>query len=137
MNAFQPSHLPQPTPTHKQQVIPRPKRHLRQRSYKVMAVEVTAKVIVNVAISTAAISALVKLVPYNLSHQGKLREVSTEVKQLEKRVSKLQDELNRNFDPRQAKRVMQQQTYRFEPNQRPVILTNQYGQQIDLSESSP
>ncbi|HIK04858.1 MAG TPA: hypothetical protein IGS40_09090 [Trichormus sp. M33_DOE_039] len=137
MNAFQHSQIPQQTPTQKQQPISRPKRHLRQRSYRVMAVEMTAKIAVNVAISAAAISALAKLVPYNWSHQGKLKEVNTEVKQLEKRVSKLQAEFNRNFDPRQAKSVMQQQTYKFEPNQRPVVLTNQYGQQIDLSEPSP
>lgn len=137
MNAFQPSQIPQQQPLQKQQHVPRPKRHLRQRSYRVMAVEVTSKIVVNLAISTAAISALVQLVPFHLSHQAKLREVTTEVKQMEKRVSVLQAELNRNFDPRQAKSVMQQQTYKFEPGQRPIVLTNQYGEKIDLSESSP
>ncbi|WP_414575986.1 hypothetical protein [Anabaena sp. CCY 9402-a] len=137
MNAFQPSRPPQQPPIQKQQAIPRPKRHLRQRSYKVMAVEVSAKVAVNFVISATAISALVQLVPNHFSQQSKLREVSTEVKQIEKRVSILQAEFSRNFDPRQTKSVMQQQTYKFEPGQRPIVLTNQYGQQIDISEPSP
>jgi hypothetical protein len=137
MNAFQPSQRPQQPPIQKKTTVPRPKRHLRQRSYKVMAVEVTTKLAVNFAISTAAISALVQLLPHHWSQQSKLREVSTEVKQMEKRVSILQEKFSRNFDPRQAKSVMQQQTYKFEPGQRPIILLNQYGQEIDLSESSP
>ncbi|AFY50822.1 hypothetical protein Nos7524_5097 [Nostoc sp. PCC 7524] len=134
MNAFQPSGLPQQPSIQKKQAVPRPKRHLRQRSYKVMAVEVTAKIAVNCAISAAAISALLQLLPNHLSQQAKLKEVSTEVKKMEKIVSSLQTKFSRNFDPRQTKSVMQQQVYKFEPGQRPVVLTDQYGKEIELSE---
>ncbi|QIR38698.1 hypothetical protein HCG51_19690 [Tolypothrix sp. PCC 7910] len=124
MNAIQHSSPPL-QPIQKRQVVSRPKRHLRQRSHQVMAMEVTAKIAVNIAIATAAVSALVQLLPYHWLQQEKLREMRTEVKQMEKRVEILQTEFSRNFDPSQAKSIMQQQSYRFDPNQRQIVLMNQ------------
>ncbi|MDZ7957025.1 MAG: hypothetical protein RMY34_03805 [Aulosira sp. DedQUE10] len=124
MNAIQHSSLPL-QPIQKRQVLPRPKRHLRQRSHQVMAMEVTAKITVNIAIATAAVSALVQLLPYHWLQQEKLREIRTEVNQMEKRVEILKAEFSRNFDPHQAKNIMQQQSYRFDPNQRQIVLMNQ------------
>jgi hypothetical protein len=89
-----------------------------------MALETTAKVTVNIVISAAAVSALVQLLPYHWLQQDKLREVRTEVKVMEGRVQNLQTEFSRNFDPSEAKSIMQQKSFRFDPNQRPVILMN-------------
>jgi hypothetical protein len=136
MNALQPSRDPlQPAP--KRRVTPRPKRHLRQRSYQIMALETTAKIAVNLAISGAAISALVQLLPYHWSQQEKLREIRTEVKQMEGRVNVLQEEFTRNFDPHQRKTIMQQQSYRFGPNQRPVVLIDQDRKELLQPQLSP
>jgi len=123
MNAFQPSKPPL-QPIQKRRVTPRPRRHLRQRSYQVMALETTAKIGVNVVISVAAASALVQLLPYHWLQQDKLREIGTEVKLMEVRVNGLQAEFRRNFDPRETKSIMQQQSYRFDPSQRPVVIMN-------------
>ncbi len=120
MNAFQPSRLPV-QPPQQRRVTPRRKRHLRQRSYQVMALESTAKIAVNVVISTAAVSALMQLLPYHWSQQEKLRTIRIDVNQMEERVYQLQGEFSRNFDPRQAKMIMQEQGYRFDPNQRQVV----------------
>ncbi|BAZ52041.1 hypothetical protein NIES4103_47000 [Nostoc sp. NIES-4103] len=136
MNAIQPSRPPL-QPIQKRRVVPRPKRHLRQRSYRVMALETTAKIAVNVAISAAAVSALTQLLPYHWSQQEKLREIRTEVKLMEGRVNILQAEFSRNFDPRQTKSIMEQQGYRFDPNQRPVVLINQDGKEVEASELLP
>ncbi|WP_017316974.1 slr1601 family putative cell division protein [Mastigocladopsis repens] len=120
MNAFQPSRPPlQPIQTHR--VTPRPKRRLRQRSYQVMALETIAKIGVNLVISGAAISALIQLLPYHWSQQDKLRAIRIDVKQMEERVYQLQTEFSRNFDPRQANMIRQEQGYRFDPNQRQVV----------------
>ncbi|MEA5619284.1 hypothetical protein VB711_15760 [Cronbergia sp. UHCC 0137] len=128
MNAFQPSRPPL-EPVEQRQVVtpvvPRPKRHLRQLSHRVMALETTAKVAVNLVIGTAAISALGQLLPYHWSQQDKLREIRTEVKVMEGRVNNLRTEFSRNFDPHQAKGIMQEKSYRFEPNKRQVVLINQ------------
>ncbi|NJL62030.1 MAG: hypothetical protein HC903_09605 [Methylacidiphilales bacterium] len=122
MNAIQPSRPPLQQPTPKKRATPRPHRHLRQRSHRVMAMETTVKIGVNIAISTAAISALVQLLPYHWMQQEKLRAVRTEVNQMELRVGNLQTEFSRNFDPRQTQSIMQQQGYRFDPNQRQVVI---------------
>ncbi|MDM9384513.1 hypothetical protein QUB80_27995 [Chlorogloeopsis sp. ULAP01] len=135
MNALQPSGTPlQPIP--KRRAAPRPKRQLRQRSYQVLALETTAKIGVNVLVSAVAISALVKLLPFHQSQQEKLREIRTEVKLMEERVSKLQVEFSRNFDPSQAKTIMQEQSHRLAPNQRPIVLMKQETAEIKQAESS-
>lgn len=126
MNALRQPTVPpvqqQPVPKHR--VTPRPKRHLRQRSYQIMALETTVKIGVNFAISAVAISTLTQLLPHHWQQQQKLREISTEVNQLEARVNKLQDDFSRNFDPTQAKAVMQEQSARRDPSQRPVVMMN-------------
>jgi hypothetical protein len=137
MNAFQPSQFPQqPTPQNRPPA-PRPKRHLRQRSYRLMAVEATAKIGVNVALGAAAAAALMQLIPHHLSQQAKLREVSVEVKQMEKRVSDLQEKLSRNLDPRQANSIRQEQAFKFEPNQIPIVVTKQEQLDNEAPESLP
>lgn len=136
MNAIQPSRPPlQPIP--RRRVAPRPKRHLRQRSYQVMALETTAKIGVNIVISVAAVTALVKLLPYHWSRQAKLQEINTELRQVEARVNTLKVEFSRNFDPRQAKSIMQEQGYRFDPNQRPIMLIKPKAVEVEQAESSP
>jgi outer membrane murein-binding lipoprotein Lpp len=103
-----------------------PKRKTRQRSrlrpYQGMAIENTAKLVVNVVLVAGALSALVKLLPYNISQQAKLREISTEVESTQTRVNSLQTDLNRSFDPQQANKIMQEQSSRVDPMQRPIFL---------------
>lgn len=135
MNAFQPYNQPlQPIP--QRQVKPRPKRRLRQRSYEVMALETTVKIGVNLVISAAAVSALTQLLPYHWSQQDKLREMRTEVQLMEAPVNKLRAEFIQNFDPRQANSIMQKQSYRFDPNQVQIVLT-QNATTAEQRESSP
>ncbi|AUB42668.1 hypothetical protein COO91_08814 [Nostoc flagelliforme CCNUN1] len=136
MNAIQPSRPPL-QPIQKRRVIPRPKRHLRQRSYQVMALESTAKIAVNVVITAVAASALAQLLPYHWSQQEKLHEISTEVKLMEGHVNGLQTQFSRNFDPQQTKSIMQEQGYRFDPSQRRVVLMNPDRLEDQQTESSP
>ncbi|MEH1874082.1 hypothetical protein [Nostoc sp.] len=136
MNAIQPSRPPL-QPIQKRRVIPRPKRHLRQRSYQVMALESTAKITVNLVITAVAASALSQLLPYHWSQQQKLREISTEVKQMEGHVDGLQVQFSRNFDPQETKSIMQEQGYRFDPSQRRVVLMNRDRKEDEQTESSP
>jgi hypothetical protein len=130
MNAFQPSRPPL-EPIQKRRVSPRPRRHLRQRSYQVMALETTVKIGVNVVISVAAASALVQLLPYHWLQQDKLREIGAEVRFMEGRVNTLNTKFSQNFDPRENKTIMQQQSYRFDPNQRQVVIMNKDGSEVE------
>lgn len=101
-----------------------PKRKVRKRvsnPYQVLAVENAVKIVVNGLLITGAASALVKLLPYSVSQQAKLREISKEVSVTENRVDNLQKDFNRYFDPRQAQKIRQEQSNRVEPGQRQVI----------------
>ncbi len=104
----------------------KPHRKIRQRRrshpYQGMAIENTAKLVVNMVLVAGAVAALVKLLPYNISQQAKLKEISTEVKLTESRVAELQTEFNRSFDPQEAKKIMAEQSNRVDPRQRPIFL---------------
>lgn len=124
MNALQQPRPPLETVEHRRRITP--KRTTRHRSrlspYQGMAIENTAKLVVNVVLVVGSISALVKLLPYNISQQAKLQEISTEVKLTESRVASLRTDFNRSFDPQEAKKIMQEQSSRVDPAQRPVFL---------------
>ena len=120
MNAIQ-STREEAQPIQQRRTIPRPKRHLRQRSYEVMALETTVKIGVNLAISAVAISALTQLLPHHWSGQEKLRQMRTEVKTAQERVNKLRSEFSNTFDSRQASNIMQQQGNRIPSNKKRII----------------
>lgn len=137
MNAIQPPRPPlQPKTTRR--VARRPRRHSRRYQHKVMALETTAKLAVNILISAAAVSALMHLLPYTWSQQAKLQEIQTEVKRIEGRVNPLRTNFNRYFDPHQAKILIQEQSYRVDPKQRQVVFVDKGNTKVDPSvPSSP
>ena len=123
MNAIKYNRVPvKPLP--KKPTAPRPKKHLRQRAHQIMALETMVKIGVNCVLATAAISALLQLLPHHWSQQDKLRAIKISLRQTQKRVDTLQVEFNRNFDPNNARMLMQQQGYRFDPKQRNVIFSD-------------
>ncbi len=124
MNALQQPRQPLETVEQPRRVTPQRKARQRKRlsPYRGMAIENTAKLFVNIVLVAGAVSALAKLLPYNISQQAKLQEISTEVKLTESRVTALQADFNRSFDPEQAKKIMQEQSSRVDPKQRPVFL---------------
>jgi HAMP domain-containing protein len=99
--------------------LTQPKSH--RYSNKAVALELTAKIIVNSLLSAAAVVTLIKLIPYQYSQQIKLNEVNTEVEEAEKRVERLRENFRRSFDPQQSKKVMQEQSPRVDPQQRRII----------------
>lgn len=124
MNAFQPPTPPQ-QPVETRRMAHRTQRRQRRHSHQAVAGETTARLVVNLVLCTAAIAGLVKLLPYHLSQQAKLREVRTEVKRTQERVKGLNADFGRTFDSRQSKSVMQEQSYRVDENQHPVVLQDQ------------
>lgn len=121
MNALQPLEPSNYVPP--QKTRQRSRRH-RSQVHRGVAIEISLKLVVNGILSVGAIAALVKLLPYQFSQQAKLQELNLEVKETETRVGNLRQNFNRYFDPTQARKVMQEQSPRLEPNQRRVVLTS-------------
>ncbi|PSB17969.1 hypothetical protein C7B61_13065 [filamentous cyanobacterium CCP1] len=124
MNALQPSQIPSPKPS--RQAAPRVQRAPRRVSsrrthHRTIALEVSARLGVNLILGIAALSALVRLLPYNVTQQARLEELRTEVAEVEDRVNHLRAEFSHNFDPHRAMSVMQEQSARMHPNQRQII----------------
>jgi hypothetical protein len=113
----------EPTPNYRR---PKPKRRRsrqrRSRFHQELATEIKLKLAANALLSVAAIAALLKLLPYQLTQQAKLQEVRSEVQEVAMRVEKLRSNFSRSFDPHQTKKIMQEQTPWLDPNQRRIFL---------------
>jgi uncharacterized membrane protein (DUF106 family) len=92
-----------------------------RRLHQGIAVETSLKLGANLLLCVAATTALIKLFPYQQIQQAKLAEVRRAVQETETRVNKLRSQLNRNFDSEQTKQLMQEQSYRVDPNQRRIF----------------
>lgn len=106
------------------QVLTRQTRRRSRRAlhpHREAAVEAGMKLAVNGILAIAAVSALFKLIPYNLAYQEELQSFQTEVEALDQRVERLEASFNRRFDPQQARSIMQEQSNRVEPTQVRVI----------------
>ncbi|MBN8564658.1 MAG: hypothetical protein J0L70_29440 [Leptolyngbya sp. UWPOB_LEPTO1] len=114
--------LPQPPESQKPRRSRAQQPLRRQVRSRVLAAEALIKLSVNALISTAAIAALTQLIPYGVTQQAKLKEIQTEVKTADTRVSRLKAAFNRNFDPHQASKVAQEQANVMPPDSRMVVL---------------
>ncbi len=143
MQAIQPTVTPLRPVKNSPRVAPRPSnRHSsrpsssqRSHPHQILAAEAGIKLAVNIVLSVCATSALIQLLPHYRAVQEKLQEIQAEVNLTEKRVNQSRSDFNRYFDPSLAKTVMQEQSNRADPQQRPVIL-----QELDApeaEESSP
>lgn len=102
-----------------------------------MALEAGAKLAVNCFLTIAALSALVKLVPQNVSQQANLQNIRMEVSAIESRVNLLQADFSHRFDPNQANSVMREQSGRVSPGQRQVIWVTPNAPNPDLPAAGP
>ncbi len=124
MNALQPPSRPsQPAQLPRRQVSKRLRRQPSQAPHRAIAAEITTKLGVNLLLSLIAITALAKLLPYNLSQQNSFKELQAKVTETESRVDRLQTDFNHHFDPKQARSVMEEESTRIEPGQRQVVWT--------------
>jgi cell division protein FtsL len=118
--------LPSPRPSSRPVRLPQ-RRSLRSTQrvarsrQNLVAVEVAIKLGVNVTMAIVAISALARLIPYNLAQSQQLNDLRTEVLSTQSRVDALQASLEQNFDPQRSRQVMQEQSHLFDPNQKRII----------------
>jgi hypothetical protein len=83
--------------------------------------ETLIKLSVNGFLIAVSVAALSKLVPSLWTQQAQLKEIRVELDSTQDRVGHLRSDFNRTFDPMQGIAVMQQQSYRTDPNQKPIV----------------
>ncbi len=122
MNALNSSKLSVPPTKTQQSQVPQSVIIARNRRInQARALEIIVMLAVNALLSATAVVALVQLIPYQRSQQAKLQEMQSQAKVAQERVNRVKDQFNRNFDPQQARQIMQEQTNRIDPKQRQVV----------------
>ena len=81
-----------------------------------IAIEVSLKLVLSWIIAIAAVGSSIRLVPYHLSQQAKLKELQIQVKETDARVLELRKQLNYNFDPQKTQSLMEQYSSLLAPN---------------------
>jgi cell division protein FtsL len=97
-------------------------QHQRRHLYRAIAAETTVKLAVNAVLSVVAVSAVITLLPYQQSRQQDLQDIRAEVNHVETRVNRLQGELQRLMAPEQATSIMEEHSYRVDPNKVQIVI---------------
>lgn len=98
-----------------------PKRVPFAGARRAIALESSVKLTVNLLLAVVATTTIAKLVPYQRSQQDRLASLEESVTVAERKNAKLRKEFERNFDPTQSSRIMQEQSGLGYPNQKKII----------------
>ena len=99
----------------------RPKRVPYEGVRQAIAFESSVKLTVNLLLAIVASTTIAKLIPYYQSQQSRLTTLQNSVQVAERKNAELRSQFNRNFDPAQAARIMQEQSGMSYPNQKNVV----------------
>ncbi len=88
---------------------------------KAIAIESTARLVINFVVAVTATTGLFRLIPYHLTLQNQLSQLEVEVQATQNRVNRLQAEFDRTFDPEQASVLMQEESHRVDGKRRPIV----------------
>lgn len=101
----------------------RPKRVPYKGARQAIAFESSVKLTVNLLLAILALTTIAKLVPYYRAQQQRLATLEASVEAATLKNAELRSQFDRNFDPTQAARIMQEQSGLTYPNQKKVIWT--------------
>jgi len=99
-------------------------RQAIQPEHRWLLAEIFLKLGLNGILAVGAIATLTRLLPYQQVQEIKLHEVRMQVEETQRRVGEIRNNFNRNFDPHQSRKVMEELSPRLDPNQRNIFLTN-------------
>lgn len=119
--SFDPIDSPSPLKSKRRRSRP---RQAIQPEHRWLFAELVLKLGLNGILAVGAIATLARLLPYQQVQQIKLHEVRMQVEETERRVNEIRNHFNRNFDPHQSRKVMEELSPRLDPNQRNIFLTN-------------
>jgi len=112
---------PRPQPPRRSRRVSRFRSRQVSSPYRVVAIETTIKLGVNLALSLAALVALVQILPFQTNQGAKLDEIQVAVKATNERVNRIRSNFNQYFDSSQTASLMQTQSNRIAPKQRQLI----------------
>ncbi|MGG6238467.1 hypothetical protein ACQ4N7_07475 [Nodosilinea sp. AN01ver1] len=121
-----PSRRPLPTSSSKRIPVRRQRRAdpLRRLARHTVALELSARLGVNVLVLSVAAVSLGRLVPYLQTQVQQLEIARTELAEAEAANTRLRADFDRYFDPAQAGRVIQEQTGYRSRSERQVVWTD-------------
>ncbi|MFM7886215.1 MAG: hypothetical protein ACKPCM_05895 [Pseudanabaena sp.] len=94
----------------------------REQYCRVKATESIIVITVNVALSLAAIAAIMRLWPYQSSQKDRLNEITTEVNSTEQRVNTLREQLPQNFNTGKSRETLLRKQGLIKSNQMTIKL---------------
>ncbi len=100
-----------------------PKRVPYAGARQAIAFESSVKLTVNLLLAIVATTTIAKLVPYYQLQQDRLDTLQLSVTDAKQRNAELRSQFDRNFDPAQSGRIMQEQSGMAYPNQKQIIWT--------------
>jgi hypothetical protein len=115
-------------PARRAKTTPQRRQLQQQTRHRVLAIETSMKIVMNVLISGVALTTLFTVIPNRVSQQQKLQELKAEVGITENRVNQLKTDFNRAFDPGQERQIAQEQTHFTDPNRTPIVWLNRKNQ---------
>jgi uncharacterized membrane protein (DUF106 family) len=122
MNALRKDENPQFQPVKTRKLRQRHRLAASSNSHIFMITETTLKLGVNIFLSSVAIVSLLQLLSYHSTQKNKLEEINKEVNKTQIRVEQLRNAFGRNFDPKEVKKVIQDQNNVIAPNQLRVVI---------------
>jgi hypothetical protein len=96
-------------------------------AHRRQGLEVSVKLITYSALSVFGIVTLVNLLGYNWSQQSKLQHLETELKDAKARTQKINTSFNRSFDLQSQPSVMQENSYKIDPDTLPIVVVSPVG----------
>ena len=99
----------------------KPKRIPYAGARRAIALESSVKLTINLLLAVVATTTIAKLVPYYQAQRSRLVSLEESVSVAERKNAELRQEFDRNFDPAQTSRIMQEQSGMGYPNQKKVI----------------
>jgi hypothetical protein len=94
----------------------------REQYCRAKATESIIVIIVNVALSLAAIAAIMRLLPYQSSQKDRLEEITTEVSSAEQRVNTLREQLPQTLNSGQSREMLLRKQGLIKSNQMTIKL---------------
>jgi hypothetical protein len=98
-------------------------------AYRRQGLEAVTKLLTYSALSVVGIVTLVNAIGYNYEQQGKLQQLKTELKDASERTAQTSNNLSRSFDPQLQQKVMQENSYKVDPDRRQIFLVNSQTEQ--------